>query len=1721
MDSGQESVDDVYGLVSRLCESIYKENRSQEQSLYRHPEEPADEQQSHLRRLKARAYEILLNKDGRYGDDMIQDPIVELLKYVYVLKIGAGKLSQAEELQKYLDEFIDDGLEQDSAVFSTLVFLNSLKSLESQDDESLDIFHYGKPHPQLPEMPHDERSVPPFQIYPIESFSLPNKFESTLNQDHSNTVKYTVAEPGSKLTLLGRLTSSFDTTKRTISNYSNTACLSSSLLKLPRCPTDFNGMESTPSSYFVPQIQDVERIEDQLQSIREGIVTEPESPWQSHDPVELFANRNLITRNNQTEICEIEDDDPGLGIADLDEIWENMDKYSPPPSHRTWETLGSIDPPKEPPFISESVEATLHVLNVVQDADLYKISSSHESLEIHGKKFLNNVKLLLLGVGSDSFHFIPSSGFSLKKDIVIHGISSGTLENLCYEVARWGTCFKNLTDLIALDPLTGKLQMEGLIFKALCHSIKEFLLFYHAAILRIPIDENGQAGLLKYMSKVRPLGNLILKVAELCRCEDQRLTSLGEGIGILTHIYKEVTKVTEPNVALVFYSILKDCCEAYFGFLQQWIFEGRCVDIYEEFMIKVRPQYLRTRSHRFWTRGFSINQQCVPGFLSGLADTILQCGKAVSLLRICDPQNPLCRVSSSSQPPVKVCLSVGMLREQNQFYQDYTVKGIVEQGESVTLRSAIQEEKDNERKRAELVMAAQEETLLRLKREREEALREILYEKHKLLKQLREQAEEVAERKEKAKDAELLADKLLLEKIQRHEEEIQNIERIEKENTIKYYNELAVDAKKRRTHADWRIKRMNLFDERVMSISNFRREFVNTPDDSKATLISSTQIGSSDVDGREQNPREEESNVRIDSAGISEVKKLEEREKISGEKPDVMTENSELYEVTPVRRKTEENIIEDENENPTCSNSNIAHKIVANQNVNLLDKQNQNLIVASENIGNTNTESQISTRAVRPAVLDIASVTTQRTTSEDEKIDNLRADLEKTNINLPNSGVKELTAAQRNRLKVLEQEFGFTPNNNETLSILTTKEISDTQSNQTEIQMNRLRNTQHLTHLNWNNVESNDPVENESLSILTTREISDTQSNQTEIQTNRLRNTQHLTHLNWKNVESNDHLENELLCKEISVTQSNQTEIQTNRLRNTQHLTHLNWSDIESDEPAEKLDNLDAEQTEIQINRLRNTQHLTDFNYNVPEVRVTSENLTLTDAQVNRNRIMAHTYNQPEDIVNRGPASENLSERQVNKNRNMAHNTQQYDFDLPKISEPENAIVETPMSTATDYFTASNQSTSPQMQSCANTPFSEITNHSDTMFAKSSDGGRSMDELASQDKSCSGRAGYFQDTPAFPHFMGLGSLPSSPTPERNARLTIADVEMIDTTSLQVYLEKSVVIPLTAQSRLVNNALIKYLLNEHKMLSHLHSLRSFFFLLNGEFAKTLTQSLFTRLYEALAPADLFNSSTLSNFLEKALVSSLSSTYANSELLSLSATEVPPCLQTSNPEILSCLSLDYKISWPLNIIFSDVVMQQYSKVFKFLLMVSRVFWVLQQDFHILKVARTTSVSKHHHKLQLYQHSMMQFMNALHTYLTCSVLHASWTEFEKDLENATTLDEVYDTHVRYIKKILSRCMLNVRGEGMRTCLCNIFRVVLKFHNRIRACDWSGTVYTRHANPNYENLERMYVTFCEQRAYLAHVAEKLARSGYQPHLMQFLLALNINHRYDLIQRK
>lgn len=143
-------------------------------------------------------------------------------------------------------------------------------------------------------------------------------------------------------------------------------------------------------------MQSIEGSNYQFQICQEGIVTEPETPWQNKDPLQFFEN--------YTEISEIKETNLGEEMKNVDEVWERMDKISPVSNHRTWETLGKFEPPKEPPFASESVEATLHLINIAEDS----IFTNQSQLlcpikEISSKEFIKHIKLLLLGVESSTF----------------------------------------------------------------------------------------------------------------------------------------------------------------------------------------------------------------------------------------------------------------------------------------------------------------------------------------------------------------------------------------------------------------------------------------------------------------------------------------------------------------------------------------------------------------------------------------------------------------------------------------------------------------------------------------------------------------------------------------------------------------------------------------------------------------------------------------------------------------------------------------------------------------------------------------------------------------------------------------------------------------------------------------------------------------------------------------------------------------------------------------------------------------------------------------------------------------------------------------------------------------------------------------------------------------------------------------------------------------------
>lgn len=1548
----------IYELITQLVRHTLRRNRSGNGSSYVPPKSDV----KIVKGFRSRAYEILLNKsDQTYNQenaaDSKIDPLIEILKYAFVLRLSLRRVSEAKELENLISELY---IQEDNTdtVISTLQLLTELKSFQTHTGTALNVFHYGKNNPFLPEDVASTNGVPMFQTYPMESFILPERFEAMLGIRRTCTGQNTSANFVSRVSFEDQCVSKTILGIQTV-RYNNAIEMSPCISSCTESTVKQCNMV-TPFLTHV-MIEQTNKIYLSTQRFMSNMTL----------PCEWIKS---VDNQNENRFCVMPSDSSDRSFtnesksvrSDADLIWKEMllsdDRVS---KLRTWESLGAPEFSKQLLFVTDLPETALHLARIRQTSILSLLpkKAMHSiSLmrEVSSEKFLSDVKLLLFGIDSDSFRYDTVTGFTLEENITVHGISSESLRIGCKEAICWGNSFRSLSHLVVPDPQTGKLQQNGLIFKAMCANIKELLLYYRSALQRI-LNKREFHGLLSLFNQVRPLAHLIVEVARLCGCSTNQCT-LGGGNGILTHIYKEVTKVTNPKVALVLYSILKSCCEVYFRLLQNWLFEGTCNDVYGEFMIQARSHYLRKRGRKFWTESFAIDTESVPGFLSELSESILQCGKTLRLLKICSPKNPVCNVSLDAQPEVRVCLSVSMLREQLLRCQEYERKGETALGPIVSLLSAIQDEKKAERKMAELVIRAQQETLSRLDKQRKELIMKAAQSKRELLQELKQQAEASALIKEREKENEMLADKLLLEKINREQEEIREQQQAERENLISYYDKLTADIESNRARSTWRKARMSHFEKRVellKSVKRLDREMSNNA----TTLSSDENIIDVDEYNKGTTPETEAVSNQDENSNFA------ENELSDAAATDVSDQNApkdlsiaECSDVPPVENCEPDKDIASDKEITNKDSRTTAAADTQNLSQESLPL---NYKIYKKNNERSNLQDFLRDEAMK-SIHTIMNGDDKKTSVLDTRLNNILETDEVTEriigaINRPKSlaikRIDNITTAQSNKLKVLMQEYGMTPNNNELSAILTDNQGIIVRAN-----------------TNGNNQISTD----------TTSESS----------------------------SSN-----------------------------------------------------------------------------------TKEN-------ANNNVLSTTSIKLPDETTNvLGPTSDEEYSNKINNANSETHepitnNTQQQQN------------IDTPMSCTTDNFTTASM----------HTPLSQVPN-SDDIFA--SNAGQEVSSLSDDMKSITEETFESPMSSNFklPNFIGVNSHVKSPTAP--SPLTVADVEMIDHTSLQVYLEKSVIIPLQIQSRLVNNAIIKYLVNEHNMLSHLHSLRSYFFLLNGEFAKSLTDSLYSRLYAISAPIELFNSATLTNLLEKALMNSFSNNYANSELLSLSAVDKPCQLYISDPNVLECLCLNYKISWPLNIILDDTMMLQYSKVFKFLIMIGRMSWVLQEDFNIMKLERNAVNSEQYHKLQLYRHSMTQFTNALHNYLTCSVLHASWNEFEKDLQNSRTIDQIYLSHMSYIKRILSRCMLNTRGEKMRVCLINIFKIILKFHNRLRSQPWTVGSADRYSHPNFKSLEQMYQSFCEWRTYMAHVAHKLATSGYQPHLTHFLNALNINHTYDLTTKQ
>ncbi|XP_058839564.1 uncharacterized protein LOC131695056, partial [Topomyia yanbarensis] len=353
----------------------------------------------------------------------------------------------------------------------------------------------------------------------------------------------------------------------------------------------------------------------------------------------------------------------------------------------------------------------------------------------------------------------------------------------------------------------------------------------------------------------------------------------------------------------------------------------------------------------------------------------------------------------------------------------------------------------------------------------------------------------------------------------------------------------------------------------------------------------------------------------------------------------------------------------------------------------------------------------------------------------------------------------------------------------------------------------------------------------------------------------------------------------------------------------------------------------------------------------------------------------------------------------------------------------------------------------------------------------------------------------------------------------------SELRSVDVLTVTRFLQSSLVIPLKAHMQIVNSEIMKMCLNDLDILGHFESLRNYFLLMDGEFSCYICDNLFILLEQVCSPDELLNYQTLHTILDSALCSSAAGADRNADRLSFNVEQIPERFDLFHPNAISMLNLSYRVEWPLNLILNPETIEQYANIFKYLVKVRRVSFVLGKSFQLLKethrqFGKRILSSPQYSRVQLISHKLSHLVNALKNYITSSALQASWETFRKDLESAESMEDLYRKHTNYIKRILFLCLLSKKSLEFYNNMEEIFRVVLRFYKHLKSKVWrpqdKSNPNSAYIHPKYAQILTDESDFEKLIKYTIYLGNKMYDRGYQKEIHEFINVININGYYD-----
>uniref|UniRef100_T1GS42 Gamma-tubulin complex component n=1 Tax=Megaselia scalaris TaxID=36166 RepID=T1GS42_MEGSC len=278
----------------------------------------------------------------------------------------------------------------------------------------------------------------------------------------------------------------------------------------------------------------------------------------------------------------------------------------------------------------------------------------------------------------------------------------------------------------------------------------------------------------------------ITNLAITCSVHPSSKRPLPFGSQILSHIYREIMRLTEKDFIMVSVFILKRCCHVFFKHLEHWIFNGILEDVADELFICYVSHH-RPYTKYFFDKAYFIRKDSVPGFLQGHETDILQCGKYTMLLKALKPNHPIFNIT---HPSLKVSLSFNDLEKVENECKDYYEKCREICGKPIYIFELYQ---DQTIRKKEFIRSISEKSKENMKRwnAEQEVLASIQAEiRKKQFEDLSNQLRENKMQKIADRQANIAAELKILREAEKKNDSILLIDNLNLQKRIEYYQEM-------------------------------------------------------------------------------------------------------------------------------------------------------------------------------------------------------------------------------------------------------------------------------------------------------------------------------------------------------------------------------------------------------------------------------------------------------------------------------------------------------------------------------------------------------------------------------------------------------------------------------------------------------------------------------------------------------------------------------------------------------------------------------------------------------------------------------------------------------------------------------------------------------------------------------------------------------------------